>query len=107
MSNIVELNEVSIDKAIKDDKLVVLDFHASWCGPCKSLNPILGEIADANKDLVLVGKVDVDSNGEVAISHGVRGIPTVIFFKHGKEVDRFVGLRTKGEFQDKINTYLS
>jgi thioredoxin 1 len=107
MSNIVEISEVNIDKALNNDKLVVLDFHASWCGPCKSLNPILNEIADYNKDSVLVGKIDVDSNGEVAVSHGVRGIPTIIFFKHGKEVDRFVGLKSQEEFQNKINSYLS
>lgn len=107
MKNLIELGSDNSSNILEQNGLVLLDFHASWCGPCKSLNPIIRELASDNEDTVTIGKIDVDSHGELARTYGVRGIPTVIFLKNGKEVDKVVGLKSKAEFQDKINTYLN
>lgn len=107
MENVIKVTEINSQEILKENELVLLDFHASWCGPCKSLNPIIDELASDNGGKIKIGKVDVDESGEIALSYGVRGIPTIIFFKNGKEVDKVVGLKTKSEFQDKINTYLN
>lgn len=107
MENVIKVTEINSQEILKENELVLLDFHASWCGPCKSLNPIIDELASDNDGKIKIGKVDVDESGEIALSYGVRGIPTIIFFKNGKEVDKVVGLKTKSEFQDKINTYLN
>jgi len=76
----------------KPGRVVVIDFHADWCPPCKKLGPILDEIARENQGLVLVGKVNVDQCREIAQREGVQGIPDVRIFRDGRQVDKFVGL---------------
>jgi thioredoxin 1 len=104
MKNLVDLNKENTDEVLKNNELVLLDFHATWCGPCKTLNPLLNELAHENEG-VIIGKVNVDENGDLASNYGVRGIPTIIFFKNGKEVDKIVGLKSKSEFQSMIDEY--
>jgi thioredoxin 1 len=74
---------------------VIVDFSASWCGPCKALNPILDEISSTTPIKVI--KVDVDSNQGLAIEYGIRSVPTMIMFKNGEMINRITGLRTKEE----------
>lgn len=79
------------DKALSQGKLMMVDFWADWCGPCRMLGPVIEKLADQYPDVV-VGKVNVDDEQELAMRYGVMSIPTVIFFKDGKEIDRKVGV---------------
>lgn len=76
--------------------VVLVDFYADWCGPCKMIMPIIEEIAE-EKTNITVGKVNVDNDAEIAIKYGVSSIPTLIIFKDGKEISRVVGYRSKEE----------
>jgi len=79
------------DKALSQGKLMMVDFWASWCGPCRMLGPVIEQLDNRYPDVV-VGKVNVDDEKELAMRYGVMSIPTVIFFKDGKEIDRKVGV---------------
>ena len=82
---------------------VLLDFWAEWCGPCKMMSPVVDELADELEGRVKVGKVNVDDEQELAIRYGVMSIPTVIFFKDGKEIDRKVGVMPAGAFTQVLD----
>jgi thioredoxin 1 len=86
----------------KSNALVLVDFHAEWCAPCRMLGPVLAQAAEENPGVVYVGKMNVDQAGDFPGSLGVRGIPDVRIFKGGKEVDRFVGFPGKNEVLEKI-----
>lgn len=86
-------------------KVVVIDFYADWCGPCRKLAPILDRIASDHGGVVLIGKVNVEQNGEIATSAGVRSIPDVRIFRDGREVDRFVGLPGDDEVRRRIEIH--
>ncbi|MBQ3560312.1 MAG: thioredoxin [Oscillospiraceae bacterium] len=73
----------------------IVDFWATWCGPCKMLGPVIDQIAEELEGKITVGKLDVDQSRETAMEYGVMSIPTVIYFKNGVEVKRFVGVQTK------------
>lgn len=81
----------------KKDALVIVDFYADWCGPCRKLSPVLAVAAEENPGVVYVGKMDVDQAGSFPSTQGVQGIPDVRIFKNGKEVDRFVGFPGESE----------
>lgn len=85
-------NKKSFEEALTGDKLMVVDFWAAWCGPCRMLAPVIDNLAEQYAGKVIVGKVNVDEEQELAIRYGVMSIPTVIFFRNGKEIDRKVGV---------------
>jgi thioredoxin len=87
-------------------KVVVIDFYADWCGPCRQLSPILDKIANEHGGKILIGKVNVDQNREIASKEGVRGIPDVRIFRDGGEVDRFVGAPSESEVRQRLETHL-
>jgi thioredoxin len=87
-------------------KLVVIDFYADWCGPCRQLGPILDKIAGEHGGKILIGKVNVDQNEVLASREGVRGIPDVRIFRDGAEVDRFVGLPVESEVRRRLETHI-
>lgn len=89
-------------QVLQSDKPVMVDFWATWCGPCVMAGPVVDELADEYKDKVIVGKLNVDQNQATAQQYGVMSIPTVIMFKEGKEVARKVGFAGKPMYEELI-----
>ena len=85
---------------------LVVDLWAPWCGPCRMVGPVISELAADYDGRIVVGKCDVDENDDVAIEFGVRNIPTILFFKGGKLVDKFVGAATKATLDEKVRALL-
>ncbi len=90
------------EKVLKSDKTILVDFWAEWCGPCRSLAPILDEVASEMGDKAQVVKVNVDENGELAQQFGIRGIPTMIFFSKGEAAKTLVGIQPKEEIKKAL-----
>lgn len=90
------------NEVLNSDKPVLIDFWAAWCGPCRMLSPVVDEIAEEN-DSVKVGKVNVDEQLELAAQFGIKSIPTLLFFKDGKQIDRSVGVASKSAILNMIN----
>jgi thioredoxin 1 len=108
MSNPVVLTDATFKNDVESTQGVVLvDFWATWCGPCKMIAPIVEQIARENEGKVTVGKLDVDANGETALKYGVMSIPTLILFKDGQPVERLVGYMPKERLMSKIKPHLS
>ncbi|MEA5127785.1 MAG: thioredoxin [Proteiniphilum sp.] len=99
----LQITDTTLDSVLDTDKLVVIDFWAEWCGPCKMIGPIIEEIGEEYKDKVIVGKLNVDDNDETTGKYGIRNIPTVLFIKNGQVVDKLVGAGPKTLFTDKID----
>ncbi len=99
-----DINQTDFQKEVLDSKGVVLvDFHAEWCGPCKITGPIIDELATEYEGKAKLLKVDVDQNNDLAGSYNVFSIPTCIIFKDGKAVDQFVGAQSKDYFKSMLN----
>ena len=94
------------NEVLKSDVPVLVDFWASWCGPCRMMSPIVDQIAEEVTDCK-VGKINVDEEQELAIRYGVMSIPTVIFFKDGEEVARKVGVLPAAQFTEVLENYLN
>ncbi len=93
------------DQVLKSEILTVVDFWAEWCAPCRALSPIVEELADENEGAVRVGKLNVDENPKTATKYGIRGIPTLLFFKDGETKEQMVGVRSKEEIQGIIDAH--
>ncbi len=102
----LQITDATLNEVLATDKLVVIDFWAEWCGPCKMVGPIIDQLSEEYKDKVVVGKVDVDNNDEATSKYGIRNIPTVIFVKNGEVVDKVVGAGAKTLFVEKIEKHL-
>ena len=88
------------------DLPLVVDFWATWCGPCRMMAPVIEELAKEYEGKVVVGKCDVEENEDLAAEFGIRNIPTILFFKDGDVVDKIVGAQPKAKLVEKINTLL-
>ena len=96
----------SFDGLLESEKLVIVDFWATWCGPCRMLSPLLDEVEEEMADKIVVVKVNVDDAEEIAMRYRIMSIPTLIFFKDGRMVDRSVGAMPKSQLVAKINANL-
>ena len=96
----------SFDSLLADEKLVIVDFWATWCGPCRMLSPLLDEVEEEMADKITVVKVNVDDADEIAMRYRIMSIPTLLFFKGGQVVDKTVGAMSKSALVDKINANL-
>ena len=96
----------SFDGLLESEKLVIVDFWATWCGPCRMLSPLLDEVEEEMADKIVVVKVNVDDADEIAMRYRIMSIPTLLFFRNGQMVDRSVGAMPKSMLVDKINANL-
>ena len=103
----LEITDANFEELVmKAEKPVMIDFWAVWCGPCRMIAPIVEEMAGEYEGRAIVGKVDVDSNPNIAVKYGIRNIPTVLFVKGGQVVDKQVGAAPKQSFTTKLNALL-
>ena len=100
------LNEQEVNTVKNETKPAMIDFFATWCGPCKMLGPVMEQLADRYDGKAVVAKVDVDEQRELAIQYRVMSVPTVIFLKDGKEVDRKIGVREPAEYTERLDACL-
>ncbi len=96
------INSSNFETLTSGDKLVIIDFWAQWCGPCKALSPVIEELAQEYENEVIIGKCDVDENNELAAQFGVMNIPMLVFLKNGEMADALVGLVSKDAIVKKI-----
>ncbi|MBK6281911.1 MAG: thioredoxin [Draconibacterium sp.] len=103
----IEITDANFEElVVKSDKPVMIDFWAVWCGPCRMIAPIVEEMSKEYEGKAIIGKVDVDSNPNVAMKYGIRNIPTVLFVKGGEVVDKQVGAAPKPAFTAKLDKLL-
>lgn len=98
-----QFDTTTYNEKINEDKLTVVKYAASWCGPCRVLSPILEGVVKNYAD-INVGEVDIDANMTLAQKDGIRGVPTVVFYKNGKMLDKMVGLQQAPAYQSKIDS---
>jgi len=102
----LEITDANFEELVNSGKPMIVDFWAEWCGPCRMVGPIIEELATAYDGQAVIGKMDVDNNNDVVGQFGIRNIPTVLFFKDGKMVDKIVGANTKQAYEDKLKALL-
>ena len=104
---IAEVTDANFDTdVLKSEKPVLVDFWATWCGPCRAIAPIVEELAGEYQGKVTVGKMDVDRNTATPMRYKVTGIPTLLVFKGGQVVEQMVGYRSKDDIQKALNKHL-
>ncbi len=103
----LEINDANFEElVVKSDKPVLLDFWATWCGPCRAISPIVDELAGEYEGKAVVAKCNVDNSTDLPVKFGVRNIPTILFFKGGELKDKVVGATTKAVLTEKLNSLL-
>ena len=101
--SVVNLNEKNFEEEVlKSDKTVLIDFWASWCGPCRMMSPVVDEIAEEMKDAVKVCKINIDEEQNLAVKYNVMRIPTFVVIRDGKEIGRTIGVQDKEEIKKML-----
>ena len=103
----MKLTQSNFKDTVENNKVVIVDFWAAWCGPCRMLGPIIDELEKDYEDKVIVGKIDTVEEGDLAAQFGIRSIPTILIFKNGVQVEQLTGVRPKSFYGDKIEYYLN
>ncbi len=106
-SNIVELTDANFDTTLSRNKVMLVDFWAPWCGPCRWVSPVLEQIARENVGKLVLGKLNVDENPRTSQRFGVQGIPTIMVAQNGRIVDQVVGAMPKEDLDEFIRPYLT
>ncbi|MAR16454.1 MAG: thioredoxin [Flammeovirgaceae bacterium] len=106
MGKAVEITDSNFNEIVTKNDVVLVDFWAEWCGPCRMIAPMIEELANEYDGKAVIGKLDVDNNQESSIKFGVRSIPTLLVFKDGEMVDRHVGAVPKETLSSSINSNL-
>ena len=106
-ANIITLTDADFDTQVKAHPLLLVDFWADWCGPCRVIAPVLEDLAAEYGGRLVVGKLNVDDNRQTAVRFGVRSIPTLMFFKNGAQTDQVIGAHPKGTLKAKIDQLLN
>ena len=102
----VTITSENFDSLKNGNLPLVVDFWATWCGPCRMMAPIIEELAKEYEGKVVIGKCDVEENEEMATEFGIRNIPTVLFFKNGEVVDKMVGAQSEAKLDEKFQALL-
>ena len=100
--SVLKITKENYENTVSTDKPVLIDFYADWCGPCRMVSPIVDTIAEEHPEYV-VGKINVDTEGELAVKFGIVSIPTLIVMKNGKIANKAVGLRSKDDILDMLD----
>jgi thioredoxin 1 len=102
----ITLNDINFTEAVNKYPLIVVDFWAPWCGPCRMVSPVIEQLASELAGKVVFGKLNVDENPVTSNTFGIQGIPTISIFKNGNVVDGFVGVASKSQILSKISVYI-
>lgn len=102
----VVITKENFEELKKGELPLVVDFWATWCGPCKMVGAVLSQLAEQYDGKIVVGKCDVEENDDIAMEYGIRNLPTLLFFKGGELVDKFVGAGNKAKLEEKIQAIL-
>ena len=107
MANVTELSSSNFEEEVlQSGQPVLVDFWAPWCGPCRMIGPVVEELAGENADSLKVAKINIDDAQDIAATYGVSSIPTLMIFKNGDVIDRFVGVQPKNRLQEAIDQAL-
>ncbi len=102
----MQITDASFEAIMAEGKPVIIDFWATWCGPCQMIGPIIDELAEEYNGKIIIGKVDIDSNPELPTKYGVRNIPTILFIKDGEVKQKLVGAQSKNTLKAEAEKLL-
>ena len=102
----VEINDSNFEELSAKGQLMLVDFGAQWCGPCKAISPIVDELHDKYEDKAVNGKVDIDENPDLCEKFGIRNIPTILFIRNGEVLDKIVGAVAKDKISEKLTALI-
>jgi thioredoxin len=102
----MEITDANIAGLMAEGKPMIIDFWATWCGPCQMVGPMIEELATEFDGRIIIGKVNVDENSDLPSQYGIRNIPTILFFKNGQVVNKLVGVQSKAKLQEEANKLL-
>ena len=102
----LQFTDATFDEVLSSNTVVVADFWAEWCGPCKMVGPFIEQLAAEYEGKAAVGKIDIEENDDLATKYAIRNIPTVLFFKNGEVVDKMVGAAPKSAYEEKLKSLL-